>query len=163
MKLVAILLALIYSAYAASILSLDLGSDSIKVALIGSGNLDVVLDKDSSRKLQSTVGFKGDERLFGKQALQNSNKNPATSYPHLKMLVGKTGQADSTRRWKSIWSAVESSATDRGTLQLHSPKDAYSIEELLAMQFHYARQLAEMQSGESIKDVVLTVGVKDAL
>ncbi|TIA89771.1 hypothetical protein E3P99_01912 [Wallemia hederae] len=157
MKLASILLAILSAVYAASILSIDLGSDSLKIATIGSGHLDVVLDKDSSRKLQSTVGFKGDERLFGKQALQNSNKNPKSSYPHLKMLIGKTSHADSTQRWKHIWGSVDTSETDRGTLQLHSPKDSFSIEELLAMQFHYARQLAEMQSGETIKDVVLTL------
>ncbi|TIA74880.1 hypothetical protein E3P91_00681 [Wallemia ichthyophaga] len=157
MRIWALILALIYTVYATSILSIDLGSDSLKIGLIGSGNLDVVLDKDSSRKLQSTVGFKGDDRLFGKQALQNSNKNPDTSYPHLKMLIGKTAEADSTQRWEAIFPAVDNSVTDRGTLQLHSHKDAYAIEELLAMQFHYARQLAQMQSGETIKDVVLTL------
>ena len=156
MRVSIILLAIVASVYAA-ILSLDLGSDSIKIGLIGSGNLDVVLDKDSSRKLQSTVGFKNTERLFGKQALQNSNRNPESSFSNLKLLLGKSEHSDSFSRWNSIWSAAKWSPTDRGTLALHTPTDSFTVEELLAMQFQYAKQLAEIEAGEAIKDVVLAV------
>ncbi|TIC74054.1 actin-like ATPase domain-containing protein [Wallemia mellicola] len=156
MRVSIILLAIVAGVYAA-ILSLDLGSDSIKIGLIGSGNLDVVLDKDSSRKLQSTVGFKNTERLFGKQALQNSNRNPESSFSNLKLLLGKSEHSDSFSRWNSIWSAAKWSPTDRGTLALHTPTDSFTVEELLAMQFQYAKQLAENEAGEAIKDVVLAL------
>lgn len=50
----------------ASILAVDYGTDTMKVALMKPGvPFDVVLDRDSKRKIASVVGWKGEDRLFG--------------------------------------------------------------------------------------------------
>jgi hypothetical protein len=50
----------------ASILAIDYGADTMKVALMKPGvPFDVVLDRDSKRKIASVVGWKGEDRLFG--------------------------------------------------------------------------------------------------
>lgn len=53
----------------ASLLAIDYGSEWIKASLIKPGvPFDVLLNRDSKRKIQSSVSWKGDERLFGSDA-----------------------------------------------------------------------------------------------
>jgi hypoxia up-regulated 1 len=53
----------------ASVLAIDYGSDFIKASLMKPGvPFDVLLNKDSKRKISSVVAFKKGERLFGQDA-----------------------------------------------------------------------------------------------
>jgi hypoxia up-regulated 1 len=53
----------------ASVLAIDYGTDYIKASLMKPGvPFDVLLNKDSKRKIQSSVAWKGDDRLFGADA-----------------------------------------------------------------------------------------------
>lgn len=52
-----------------SILAIDYGSEFMKASLIKPGvPFDVLLNRDSKRKIQSTVSWKGEDRLFGADA-----------------------------------------------------------------------------------------------
>lgn len=54
----------------ASVLAIDYGADFTKVSLMKPGvPFDVVLDRDSKRKIASSVAWKGEERLFGSDAV----------------------------------------------------------------------------------------------
>lgn len=53
----------------ASVLAIDYGSDFIKASLMKPGiPFDVLLNKDSKRKISSVVAFKKGDRLFGQDA-----------------------------------------------------------------------------------------------
>lgn len=53
----------------AAVLAIDYGTDWIKASLMKPGvPFDVLLNKDSKRKIQSAVGWKRRERLFGSDA-----------------------------------------------------------------------------------------------
>lgn len=53
-----------------SILAIDYGSDFTKVSLMKPGvPFDVILNRDSKRKIASSVAWKGEERLFGADAV----------------------------------------------------------------------------------------------
>jgi hypoxia up-regulated 1 len=53
----------------ANVLAIDYGSDWIKASLMKPGlPFDVLLNKDSKRKIQASVAWKKDERLFGGDA-----------------------------------------------------------------------------------------------
>jgi hypoxia up-regulated 1 len=53
----------------ASVLAIDYGTDWIKASLMKPGvPFDVLLNKDSKRKIQSSVGWKDNDRLFGSDA-----------------------------------------------------------------------------------------------
>lgn len=53
----------------ASVLAVDYGTDWIKASLMKPGAaFDVLLNRDSKRKIQSSVGWKGTDRLFGSDA-----------------------------------------------------------------------------------------------
>lgn len=63
------LLTLNISQVFASLLAIDYGSEWIKASLMKPGvPFDVLLNKDSKRKIQSSVGWKNDDRLFGSDA-----------------------------------------------------------------------------------------------
>jgi hypoxia up-regulated 1 len=53
----------------ASVLAVDYGTDWIKASLMKPGvPFDVLLNRDSKRKMQASVGWKGRDRLFGSDA-----------------------------------------------------------------------------------------------
>jgi hypoxia up-regulated 1 len=57
------------TALATSVLAIDYGSDFIKASLMKPGMpFDVLLNKDSKRKIRSSVAWKNGERLFGQDA-----------------------------------------------------------------------------------------------
>jgi hypoxia up-regulated 1 len=73
-----VLFAAIFESSLASILAVDYGSDWIKASLMKPGvPFDVLLNKDSKRKIQSSVAWKKDERLFGSDAA-----NIVSTVPH---------------------------------------------------------------------------------
>ena len=54
---------------AASLLAIDYGGEWIKASVIKPGvPFDVLLNRDSKRKIQSSVAWKGEDRLFGGDA-----------------------------------------------------------------------------------------------
>lgn len=53
----------------AAVLAIDYGADWIKASLMKPGlPFDVLLNKDSKRKIQSSVAWKREDRLFGTDA-----------------------------------------------------------------------------------------------
>jgi hypoxia up-regulated 1 len=53
----------------ASVLAIDFGTDWIKASLLKPGvPFDVLLNKDSKRKIHSSVGWNREDRLFGTDA-----------------------------------------------------------------------------------------------
>ena len=59
----------------ASLLAIDYGTEFIKASVIKPGvPFDVLLNRDSKRKIQSSVAWKGEDRLFGADAFNNVSK-----------------------------------------------------------------------------------------
>lgn len=62
-------LVLLATAANAAILAIDYGTEWTKAALVKPGiPLEIVLTKDTKRKEQSVIAFKGEERLYGQDA-----------------------------------------------------------------------------------------------
>ena len=67
--LITLLLSTLTENALASVLAIDYGADWIKASLMKPGvPFDVLLNKDSKRKIQSTVAWKQNDRLFGSDA-----------------------------------------------------------------------------------------------
>lgn len=61
----------------AAILAVDYGSEWIKASLVKPGTpFDVLLNKDSKRKIQASVGWKRDDRVFGQDAFNLVRPSP---------------------------------------------------------------------------------------
>jgi molecular chaperone DnaK (HSP70) len=59
------------------ILSIDLGSQFFKVALVSTGKFEIVPNLQSKRKTPTAVSFKSKIREFGDDALLSQAKNPS--------------------------------------------------------------------------------------
>ena len=164
----------------ASLLAIDYGSEWIKASLIKPGvPFDVLLNRDSKRKIQSSVAWKGDERLFGSDAfnlvsvlLRNlpcrphtlqATRYPADSFTYLKLLEGVPFGSEFVELFKSI-SPAQVTPTSRNTVGLirtDANATEWSVEELIAMQFSYIKELAETVGGpdsrEPVRDAVVVV------
>ncbi|KAG9085799.1 lumenal Hsp70 protein [Ceratobasidium sp. 370] len=157
LPLVALGLALCSPALA-SILAVDYGSDTMKVALMKPGvPFDVVLDRDSKRKIASVVGWKGEDRLFGQDGRNLATRFPADTFASLKPLQGVLFDSGETTYYTTA-AQIAFGPTKRGTFAgKRSNGDEYSVEELVAMQFDYVKDLAGQVAGETVRDVVVTV------
>jgi hypoxia up-regulated 1 len=69
--IVVILIALFASSLTeAAVVAIDYGTDWFKVALVKPGiPLDIVLNRDSKRKTQSALTIRGEERVYGADAV----------------------------------------------------------------------------------------------
>ncbi|KII90116.1 hypothetical protein PLICRDRAFT_174899 [Plicaturopsis crispa FD-325 SS-3] len=156
--LVAFLLCFLAESSLASVLAIDYGSDWIKAALMKPGvPFDVLLNKDSKRKIQSVVGWKKGDRLFGGDAVNVAARFPSDSFSSLKYLVAAPANSQSVSYYTEI-STAEVIATSRRTAGVRrSDGSEWSTEELIAMQFAYVKELAEQFAGEKVYDVIVTV------
>ncbi|KAG6812912.1 hypothetical protein H0H92_015464 [Tricholoma furcatifolium] len=152
------LLALVPQATLASVLAIDFGTDWIKASLMKPGvPFDVLLNKDSKRKIQSAVGWKNGDRLFGSDAAAMASRFPSDVFTSLKYLQGAPFDSETVSYYTKI-SPSELLETSRKTVGLkRSDGTEWSVEELIAMQFAYVKELAEDVAGEKVRDVVVTV------
>ncbi|KAF8594971.1 actin-like ATPase domain-containing protein [Ceratobasidium sp. AG-I] len=142
----------------ASILAVDYGADTMKVALMKPGvPFDVVLDRDSKRKIASVVGWKGEDRLFGQDGRNLATRFPADTFASLKPVQGVLFDSGETSYYTSA-TQIAFGSTSRGTFAGKRPNgEEFSVEELVAMQLDYVRELAGSVAGENVRDVVVTV------
>lgn len=149
------------TALATSVLAIDYGSDFIKASLMKPGMpFDVLLNKDSKRKIRSSVAWKNGERLFGQDAFNIATRFPKDSYNSLKYLLGVPANAEVVTYYSSF-APPALAPSSRFTAAIPRGDDAgavtWDVEEFVAMQFAYVRSLAEDAAGERVQDVVVTV------
>lgn len=171
------LLALVPQATWASVLAIDYGTDWITASLMKPGvPFDVLLNKDSKRKVQSSVGWKKGDRLFGGDAFSlvrtvssymsecsvefhypQAARFPTDSFSSVKLLQAAPFKSDAVSFYTKI-STAELVETARTTVAVkQSDGTEWSVEELIGMQFAYVKQLAETLAEEKVRDVIVTV------
>ncbi|CAL9686034.1 unnamed protein product [Knipowitschia caucasica] len=143
-----------------AVMSVDLGSEWMKIAIVKPGvPMEIVLNKESRRKTPGVVCLKENERLFGDSALGMLVKNPKTVYRYLQPLLGKKISNPQVALYQKRFpehQLLEDSR--RGTVYFKfSEEMQYSPEELLGMKLNYSRVLAQDFAEQPIKDVVITV------
>ncbi|KDR78342.1 hypothetical protein GALMADRAFT_64912 [Galerina marginata CBS 339.88] len=142
----------------ASVLAIDYGNDYIKASLMKSGvPFDVLLNKDSKRKISSVVAWKKGDRLFGQDAFNLASRFPSDTFLSLKLLQGAPFDAPEVAYYTQV-STAEVTESARKTVSLvQSDGTKWSAEELVAMQFAYIKHLAELVANEKVTDVIVTV------
>ncbi|KAF9265145.1 actin-like ATPase domain-containing protein [Marasmius fiardii PR-910] len=141
-----------------AVLAIDYGSDWIKASLMKPGvPFDVLLNKDSKRKIQSSVAWKNSDRLFGGDAFNLASRFPSDSFSSVKLLQAAPFDSPVVSYYTTI-SSSKVTETSRKTVALEqSDGTQWSTEELIAMEFAYIKSLAESVAGEKVHDVILTV------
>ncbi|KAM9846707.1 hypoxia up-regulated protein 1 [Aulostomus maculatus] len=143
-----------------AVMSVDLGSEWMKMAIVKPGvPMEIVLNKESRRKTPTVVCLKENERLFGDNALGVSVKNPKTVYRHLQSLLGKKYSNPQVALYQKRFPEHQLKADPvRGTVYFQNSEDLqYTPEELLGMALNYSRGLAQDFAEQPIKDAVITV------
>lgn len=167
------------SAAGSAVLGIDVGTEYFKAALVKPGiPLEIVLSKDSKRKESAAIAFKPTrekdapfpERFYGGNALALAARYPDDVYINLKTLLGipfNDGNEDTVKTYWSRYPALklESAPDGRGSVALRSnrlgeaeKKDAFLVEEILAMQLKEVKANADELAGKGsdIRDVVIT-------
>ncbi|XP_072231810.1 hypoxia up-regulated protein 1 isoform X1 [Leuresthes tenuis] len=143
-----------------AVMSVDLGSEWMKIAIVKPGvPMEIVLNKESRRKTPTVVCLKENERLFGDNALGMSVKNPKTVYRHLQSLLGKKHDNLQVELYRKRFPEHQLQEDPRrGTIFFKNSEDMqYTPEELLGMVLNYSRGLAQDFAEQQIKDAVISV------
>ncbi|XP_053547274.1 hypoxia up-regulated protein 1 isoform X2 [Bombina bombina] len=145
-----------------AVMSIDIGSEWVKVAIVKPGvPMEIVLNKESRRKTPVAVSLKENERLFGDNALGMAVKNPKVTFRYFQDLLGKRGENPQVEAFKTRFPDYQVVKDDRRGTVLFKLSDEllYSPEELLGMMLNYSRSLAEEFAEQPVKDAVITVPV----
>ncbi|XP_077098501.1 hypoxia up-regulated protein 1 [Siphateles boraxobius] len=143
-----------------AVMSVDLGSEWMKVAIVKPGvPMEIVLNKESRRKTPVAVCLKENERLFGDSALGVAVKNPKVVYRFLQSILGKTADNPQVVQYLKHFPEHQLERDEkRGTVYFKfSEEIQYTPEELLGMMLNYSRVLAQDFAEQPIKDAVITV------
>ncbi|KAJ5994862.1 hypothetical protein N7481_001839 [Penicillium waksmanii] len=167
------------SAAGSAVLGLDVGTEYFKATLVKPGvPLEIVLSKDSKRKEPAAIAFKPTkesdapfpERFYGSGALALAARYPDDVYMNLKTLLGlpfNDGNDDTVKEYWSRYPALklESAPDGRGSVAMRTNrlgeaerKDAFLVEEILAMQLKEVKSNADLLAGKGsdVRDVVIT-------
>ncbi|KAF2757173.1 actin-like ATPase domain-containing protein [Pseudovirgaria hyperparasitica] len=162
---------------ASAVLGIDFGTEYIKAAIVKPGiPLEIVLTKDSKRKEASAIAFKPSkstgqgvvypERAYGGDALALAARFSGDVYPNLKPLLGKPLQDQSVvDDYQKLHPALQLVERDgRQTIAFKSKSfgddgQAFSVEELLAMELQNIRDNAKTMAGKGtdVSEVVFTI------
>ncbi|XP_066563824.1 hypoxia up-regulated protein 1 isoform X2 [Amia ocellicauda] len=143
-----------------AVMSVDLGSEWMKVAIVKPGvPMEIALNKESRRKTPVAVCLKEMERLFGDGALGVSVKTPRLVYRYIQDLLGKSVDNPQVALYQKRFPEHQLEKDEsRGTVLFkYSDELLYSPEEVLGMVLNYSRTLAQDFAEQPIKDAVITV------
>lgn len=143
-----------------AVMSVDLGSESMKIAIVKPGvPMEIVLNKESRRKTPVAVVLKENERLFGDSAVGMAAKSPKLTFRYFQDLLGKHMENPQVAEYQSRFPEHELvKDARRGTVMFKlSDKTQYTPEEILGMLLNYSRSLAEDFAEQPVKDAVITV------
>ncbi|XP_059664815.1 heat shock 70 kDa protein 17 [Cornus florida] len=167
--LLSLFLFLIPNPSESAVLSIDLGSEWLKVAVVnlkpGQSPISVAINEMSKRKSPALVAFHGGNRLIGEEAAGLVARYPQKVYSHVRDFIGKP-YSHVKKFLDSMYLPFEIVEDSRGVAGFKVIDDdggdgggptVYSPEELAAMLLSYALKLAESHSKVPIKDAVITV------
>ncbi|KAM4885658.1 hypoxia up-regulated protein 1 isoform 1-T1 [Sylvia borin] len=143
-----------------AVMSVDVGSESMKIAIVKPGvPMEIVLNKESRRKTPVAVSLKENERLFGDGALGMSIRTPKVAFRYFQDLLGKRIDNPHVALYQSRFPEHElvKDETRQTVIFKLSPTVQYSPEEMLGMVLNYSRGLAEEFAEQPVKDAVITV------
>lgn len=161
--LLAIAILSISACHAMGVIGIDYGTESMKVSLMKPGEpFDVVLSRDSKRKIPSAVAWKVQERLYGSDAANLASRYPGDTFIGAKFLLGREYDDERGRaRHAGLLNTklVPNTQRNETTISIERETDytinkegadVYSIEEIVGMQLSHGKALAEEQAGEEV-------------
>ncbi|GAA5839170.1 hypothetical protein JCM9279_002616 [Rhodotorula babjevae] len=159
--LLLVVLSVVPSASAASLLAIDYGTDSFKASLVKPGvPFDVLLTKEGRRKTQAIVTYRADERFVGGDAESLATRFPQDTLHSAKLLLAHPPSHPQAQLHSALYDLPQTTTARSSpavTLGTGSKRSTIPVEEALAFQFVYAKELAEDAAREPVRDTVVTV------
>ena len=144
----------VHHVVAVAVMSVDLGSEWMKVAVVSPGvPMEIALNPESKRKTSVAVSMKDGERKFGSDAMVVCVKSPKHCYRYLLDLLGKKLDHPAVAAYQARFPMYKLEADpDRGTVVFRHDEDTvYSVEELLGMILAHAKSQAESYTGQTVR------------
>ncbi|XP_015428864.1 PREDICTED: hypoxia up-regulated protein 1 [Dufourea novaeangliae] len=143
-----------------AVMSIDIGSESMKVAIVSPGvPMEIALNKESKRKTPVTIAFRNGERSFGEDAQVVGIKSPQSSFSYILDLLGKSIDNPMVQLFKKRFPYYDIIADEEpNTIAFKLNENVtYTPEELLAQILHKGKEFAENSAGQKISEAVITV------
>ncbi|KAK0086459.1 hypothetical protein PV325_003173 [Microctonus aethiopoides] len=146
--------------YGVAVMSVDVGSEWMKVAIVSPGvPMEIALNKESKRKTPVNIAFRDDDRLFGEDAQIVGLRFPKKSFSYILDLLGKSINNPIVDLYRKRFPHYDIIADEeRNTIAFKlNEQTIYTPEELLAQILHKAKEFAENSARQKINEAVLTV------
>ncbi|XP_014286232.1 hypoxia up-regulated protein 1 isoform X2 [Halyomorpha halys] len=143
-----------------AVMSIDFGTEWMKVAIVSPGvPMEIALNKESKRKTPVAIAFRDGERTFGEDALTVGVRFPKQCYIYLLDLLGKKVDNPVVKLFQQRFPYYEIVPDPvRGTVVFqHDPETQFNVEELVAMMLKKAQEMAINAAGNAVNEAVITV------
>ena len=156
-------LSLLKSVDCYGVMSIDFGSEWMKVGLVApSVQMDLVLNAQSERKTPMAIAVSNGERFIGDSALNVAIKFPERTYTYFLDLVGKKLEDEPVQQYQRRFPYIDISSHEpnSSSIILNHPQDlTFTPLELVAMMIEHAHDqvVARLGTNEPVSDVVITV------
>ncbi|KYN00925.1 Hypoxia up-regulated protein 1 [Cyphomyrmex costatus] len=143
-----------------AVMSIDLGSEWMKVAIVSPGvPMEIALNKESKRKTPVTIAFRDGERSFGEDAQVIGVRFPQNTFFYILDLLGKPIDNPLVQLYQERFPYYNIIAdNERKTIAFRlNENTTYTPEELLAQILHKGKEIAEASAHQKINEAVITV------
>ena len=141
----------------AKVIGIDLGTTNSCVAIMETGDPNVLANSEGSRTTPSVVAFTDSgERLVGQIARRQAITNPENTISAVKRLIGRRTDDLMVQKASSVL-PYKISGNDNGDAWVEIRGKGYSPAEISAFILQKMKQTAEDYLGEKISEAVITV------
>lgn len=143
-----------------AVMSIDIGSEWMKVAIVSPGvPMEIALNKESKRKTPVTIAFRDNERTFSEDAQVVGVRFPQNTFSYILDLLGKPIDNPMVQLYSQRFPHHNIIAdNERQTIAFKLDQNiTYTPEELLAQILHKGKEFAEASAGQKINEAVITV------
>lgn len=141
----------------AKILGIDLGTTNSAMAVVVSGEPEIIENAEGARTTPSVVAIsKGGERLVGLLARRQAVTNPKNTVYQIKRFIGHSFDEPAVAKDRAAV-PFETRKSANGGIEVNMNDAWYRPEEISAMILQKMKQDAEARLGESITEAVITV------
>jgi len=146
-----------------AIMSIDFGSNFVKVGMVQKGKpFHIVVDETSKRKSPLIVAFDDGARQIGVGGKSLAVRKPKRAFVKFRNLLGVSPNSPLVQYYKEggYPHVFKDSPDGRGVISVDSPNNdgtTYSIEQLVAMDLEYIKKICEMDAEEPVVDAVISV------
>src|SRR5580765_4732116 len=141
----------------AKVIGIDLGTTNSCVAIMESGDPNVLANAEGSRTTPSVVAFtESGERLVGQIARRQAITNPENTISAVKRLIGRRSDDPMVQKASSLL-PYKIVRNDNGDAWVEIRGKGYSPAEISAFILQKMKQTAEDYLGEKVTEAVITV------